>query len=95
MDIEVIGKIATTERSRKTWSAPRRKGVKAAQISGPRPPERISKKPGPKDQEPQGTAEDREPATLVPRVQITARRLLGLLRQGEQPCTRPPALQGI
>ena len=44
--------------------------------------------PGPKvQQEPQGTAEDREPAALVPRVQITARRLLGLLRQGEQPCT--------
>ena len=43
--------------------------------------------PGPKDQEPHRTAEDREPAALVPRVQITARRLLGLLRQGEQPCT--------
>ena len=38
-------------------------------------------------QEPQGTAEDGEPAALVPRVQITAQRLLGLLRQGEQPCT--------
>ena len=42
--------------------------------------------PGPQDQEPQRTAEDREPAALVPRVQITAHRLLGLLRQGEQPC---------
>ena len=43
--------------------------------------------PGPKGQEPQRTAEDREPAALVPRVQITAHRLLGLLRVGEQPCT--------
>ena len=43
--------------------------------------------PGSQDQEPQRTAEDREPAALVPRVQITAHRLLGLLRQGEQPCT--------
>ena len=50
--------------------------------------------PGPKDQEPRTltltltlTAEDREPAALVPRVQITAHRLLVLLRQGEQPCT--------
>ena len=42
---------------------------------------------GPKVQGTQGTAEDREPAALVPRVQITARRLLGLLRQEEQPCT--------
>ena len=45
MDIEVIGKIANTERSRRTRSAPRRKGVEAAKISGPRPPERIRKKP--------------------------------------------------
>ena len=43
--------------------------------------------PGPEDQEPQTTAEDLEPAALVPRVQIIAHRLLGLLRQGEQPCT--------
>ena len=43
--------------------------------------------PGPKNQEPQGTAEDQETAALVPLVQITARRLLGLLRQGEQLCT--------
>ena len=46
------------------------------------------KLPGPKgQQELKGTAEDQEPAALVRRVQITARRLLGLLRQGEQPCT--------
>ena len=45
MVIEVIEKIANTERSRRTRSAPRRKGVKGAKISGPRPPERIMKKP--------------------------------------------------
>ena len=44
-DIEVIEKIATTERSRVTRSAPRRKRVEAAKISGPRPPQRIMKKP--------------------------------------------------
>ena len=38
-------KIATTETSRGTRSAPRRKGVEAAKISGPRPPRRIMKKP--------------------------------------------------
>ena len=45
MDIEVIGQIANTERSKVTRSAPRRKGVEAVKISGPRPPERIMKKP--------------------------------------------------
>ena len=45
MNIEVIRKIANTERSRGTRSAPRRKGVEAAKISEPRPPERIMKKP--------------------------------------------------
>ena len=45
MDIEVIGKMANTERSGGTRSAPRRKEVEAAKISGPRPPERIKKKP--------------------------------------------------
>ena len=45
MDIEVMGKIANTERSRRTRSAPRRKGVEAAKISGQRPPETIRKKP--------------------------------------------------
>ena len=45
MDIEVIGKIANTERSKRTQSAPQRKGGEAAKISGPRPPERIMKKP--------------------------------------------------
>ena len=35
MDIEVIEKIATTEKSRRTRSAPRRKGVETAKISGP------------------------------------------------------------
>ena len=45
MDIEVIGKIANTKRSGGARSAPRRKGVEAAKISGPRPPERIRKKP--------------------------------------------------
>ena len=43
--------------------------------------------PGPQDQEPQRTAEYQEPAALVPRVQIAAHRLLGLLRQGKQRCT--------
>ena len=45
INIEVIGTIANTERSRGTRSAPRRKGVGAAKISGLRPPERIMKKP--------------------------------------------------
>ena len=45
MDIEVVGKIANTERSSRTRSAPRRRAVEAAKISGPRPPERIMKKP--------------------------------------------------
>ena len=45
IDIEGTEKIATTERSRGTRSAPRRKGVEAAKISGPRPPRRIMKKP--------------------------------------------------
>ena len=44
-DLEVIEKIATNERSRGTRSAPRRQGVEAAKISGPRPPQRIMKKP--------------------------------------------------
>ena len=35
MDIEAIEKITTSERSRGTRSAPRRKGVEAATISGP------------------------------------------------------------
>ena len=43
--MEVIGKIANTKRSRGKPSAPRRKGVEAAKISGPRPAERIMKKP--------------------------------------------------
>ena len=45
MDIEVIGKIANTERSRRTRSAPRRKGMETAKIPGPRPPKRIMKQP--------------------------------------------------
>ena len=45
MHIEVIGKIAITERSRGTQSATRRKGVEAAKVSGPRPSERIKRKP--------------------------------------------------
>ena len=45
LDIEVIEKIPTRERSRGTRLAPRRKGVEAAKISGPQPPERIMKKP--------------------------------------------------
>ena len=35
----------------------------------------------------EGTKEDREPTALVPGVQISARRVLGLLWQGKQPCT--------
>ena len=38
-------------------------------------------------QEGQRAMEDREPTTLVPRVQVSARRVLGLLWQGKQPCT--------
>ena len=45
MDIEVIEKIANTERSRRTRSSPRRKGVEAAEISGQRPDEEIMRKP--------------------------------------------------
>ena len=45
MDIEVIRKIANTERARRTRSAPRRKGMEAAKVSGRQPPERIKKKP--------------------------------------------------
>ena len=45
MEIEVIGRIANTETSRRTRLAPPRKGVEAAKISGPRSPERIMKKP--------------------------------------------------
>ena len=45
MDIEVIGKIPNTEGSRRTLSAPRRKGMEAAKVSGPQPSERIKKKP--------------------------------------------------
>ena len=45
MDIEVIEKIATTERSRGTRSAPRRNGVETAKLSGPQTPQRIMKEP--------------------------------------------------
>ena len=44
-------------------------------------------RPDPRTPEPQRTAEDRQPTALVPAVQITAHRLLGLLRRGEQTCT--------
>ena len=43
----------------------------------------------------QRAKEDREPTALVPRVQVSARRVLGLLWQGKQPCTRPPSVQGV
>ena len=46
-------------------------------------------------QEGQRAKEDREPTALVPRVQVSARRVLGLLWQGKQPCTRPPSVQGV
>ena len=46
-------------------------------------------------QEGQCAKEDREPTALVPRVQVSARRVLGLLWQGKQPCTRPPSVQGV
>ena len=46
-------------------------------------------------EEGQRAKEDREPTTLVPRVQVSARRVLGLLWQGKQPCTRPPSVQGV
>ena len=45
MDIEVIGRISNTERSRRTRSAPGSKGVEAAKNSVRRPPERIRQKP--------------------------------------------------
>ena len=43
MDIEVIGKITNTERSRRTRSAPRRKGMEAAKIR--KVPRRIGNPP--------------------------------------------------
>ena len=43
MDTKVIGKIANTEKFRRTRSAPRRKGMEAAKISGPQPSEKIMK----------------------------------------------------
>ena len=46
-------------------------------------------------QEGQGAKDDREPTALVLRVQVSARRVLGLLWQGKQPCTRPPSVQGV
>ena len=46
-------------------------------------------------QEEQRAKEDQEPTALVPGVQVSARRLLGLLWQGKQPCTRPPSVQGV
>ena len=46
-------------------------------------------------QEGQRAKEDREPAALVPGVQVSARRVLGLLWQGKQPCTRPSSVQGV
>ena len=46
-------------------------------------------------QEGQRAEEDREPSALVPRVQVSGRRVLGLLWQGKQPCTRPPSVQGV
>ena len=45
-------------------------------------------------QEGQRAKEDREPTALVPGVQVSAGRVLGLLWQGKQPCTRPPSVQG-
>ena len=47
---------------------------------------------GPKGQR---AKEDREPTALVPGVQVSARRVLGLLWQGTQPCTRPPSVQVV
>ena len=47
---------------------------------------------GPKGQR---SKEDREPTGLVPGVQVSARRVLGLLWQGKEPCTRPPSVQGV
>ena len=46
-------------------------------------------------QEEQRAKEDREPTALVPGVQVSARRVRGLLWQGIQPCTRPPSVQGV
>ena len=46
-------------------------------------------------QEGQRAKEDREPTALVPGVQVSARRVLGLLWQGKQPCTGPPSVQGV
>ena len=43
----------------------------------------------------QRAKEDREPTALVPGVQVSARRVLGLLWQGKQPRTRPPSVQGV
>ena len=57
--------------------------VCSAQYEGTRTGQLEPEPPGAKvQQEPQGTAEDREPAALIPGVQSAARRMLGLLRQG-------------
>ena len=46
-------------------------------------------------QEGQHAKEDRTPTALVPGVQVSARRVLGLLWQRKQPCTQPPSVQGV
>ena len=56
--------------------------------------DRSKLKPG-GTEEGQRAKEDREPTALVPGVQVSARRVLDLLWQGKQPCTRPPSVQGV
>ena len=46
-------------------------------------------------QEEQRAKEDWEPTALVPRVQVSAQQVLGLLWHGKQPFTRPPSVQGV
>ena len=55
----------------------------------------VQMEPGGTQEEQRRTKEDREPTALVPRVQVSARWVLGLLWQGTQPCTRPPSVQGV
>ena len=55
----------------------------------------VQMEPGGTQEEQRRTKEDRDPTALVPGVQISARRVLGLLWQGKQPCTRPPSVQGV
>ena len=102
MDNEATEKTAIIGRSRRTRPTLRRMVVEVAKTTGPR---RIPRRPissrlwgGSVQMDPGGTQEgqrakeDREPTALVLGVQVSARRVPGLLWQGKQPCTRPPSV---